>query len=177
MHLSTRVLGKHVADQITARAAAPLLVIGRDKFFRRDLAAIDCYNFLAALRLSSVIATLGPRDTKDLFDNYPPTALVVPQIGSISLAVLGAAFEKKGIGGSQPLEGWFNKHRPKEYVGREFVTFSHMKHVEHLREVGEKRARKQRKEKTAARRDKAQRIRGDRFIERQEGTVKNGSVQ
>jgi hypothetical protein len=174
MHLSTRVLGKHIADQIASKAAAPLLTIGRDNFYRRDLAGVACFNFTAASNLSKHIATLQPRDTKDVFETVPPVALVIPRLGSVSLAVLGAAFEAKGIGGEAPLEAWFSKHLPKDAT-RDFVTFSSMKHSELLREAGEKKARKQRRERTASRRDRAQRIRGERYITRRERTVSNGS--
>ena len=172
MDLSPRVLGKHIADQITALAAAPILTIGRDKFYRRDLATVSCFNFVAAANLSAAIASLQARDTKDVFENIPPSALVLPRLGSVSLAVLGAAFEAKGLGGDAPLESWFTNHRPKEATS-DFVTFSSMKHAEQKREAGEVKARKQRRERAQGRRDKAQRIRGERFITRRERTEVN----
>jgi hypothetical protein len=166
MHLSTHVLGKTVADQIATRAATPLLTIGKDEFYRRDLALVSCFNFTAAANLSALITDLGVRDTRDLYENVPPTALVLPRLGSVSLACLGAAFEHKGLGGDTPLESWYTRHRPEE-ARREFVTFSSLKHAEAKREAGEKKARKQRKERTHSRRDQAQRLRGERYIARQ----------
>jgi len=44
----------------------------------------------------------------------------------VSLAVLGAAFEAKGIGGDAPLENWFRKHRDGGTV-----TFSTLKAKQH----------------------------------------------
>lgn len=162
MQVSTRVLGKSVADHIANYAAKPLLVIGRDTFYRRDLAALNCFHFLAAANLSAAVETLGPRDTRDLFENIPPTSLVVPRMGSIALAVLGAAFEHKGLGGDQPLESWMAKFRE----AHDLVTWHSMKESEHRREIGETKARKARKERTHSRRDQAQRIRGERYITR-----------
>jgi hypothetical protein len=142
-------------------------MIGRDKFFRGDLAQVQCFNFTAASNLSKLISAFGVRDTKDLYESVPPTALVLPRLGSVSLATLGAAFEAKGLGGNAPLESWYALHRPQEAT-REFTTFSSLKHAEALREVGEKKAKRQRANRTAGRRDQAQRIRGDRYITRQE---------
>ena len=167
MDLSARILGKHTSEVIAAKATTPLLTIGSDKFFRRDLSSVSCFNFTAAANLSAVLAGLQPRNTKHLFESIPPSALVLPHLGAVSLAVLGAAFEVKGLGGDSPLEAWFTRHRP-EQAKREFVTFHAMKHAEHLRELGEAKARKARSARTHARRDVAQRLRGQRYIERQE---------
>lgn len=166
MQLSTRILGKSIADIIATRAATPLLTIGRDQFYRKDLASIGCFNFTAAANLSNALSNLAARDTRDVFDRIEPTALVLPRLGSISLAVLGAAFEVKGLGGDAPLESWFLKHR--QNASHQLVTFDALKHAEAKREIGEVKARKARRDRSHGRRDKAQRIRGDRYIERQE---------
>src|SRR4029077_14569041 len=107
-------------------AAAPLLRIGADTFDRKQLAAVACYNFVAAANLSRVLADLKVKDTRDVFHNVPPTALALPHLGAVSLAVLGAAFEHKGLGGDAPLEAWVTKHRPTDQRG-EFLTFSTIK--------------------------------------------------
>jgi hypothetical protein len=167
-----RVLGKSIAEAIALRAVKPVLTIGRDQFRRSDLAGVACFNFTAASNLSNLIAALQLRDTRDLFDNIPPTALVLPRLGSVSLAVLGAAFEAKGLGGDAPLETWFTNHRAPE-ASREFVTFDSLKHAEAKRESGEKKARKHRRDRSHGRRDQAQRIRGDRYLTRHEKRTTN----
>jgi len=150
-----------MVGRLEARAAAPLLVIGKDVFHRHDLAQIDCFNFLAAMRLSTAVATLGVTSTKDLFDYVAPAHLVLPQIGAVALAVLGAAFEAKGLGGDQPLEAWVLKHRTT--TAEKIVTFQTLKDQECKRTEGETRARKQRRDRKHARRDQAHRLRVSRF--------------
>jgi len=167
MNLSAHVLGKHAVDAIAETARGALLVIGSDTFRRGDLAGIGCFNFHAAANLSRAIAELGAKHTRDLFENYPPAALVLPRVGAISLAVLGAAFEKKGIGGDQPLEAWVTRHRAPDTT-REFVTFETLKAREAAREPGERKARAARRTRTATRRHAAHRIRVGRFVKRRE---------
>lgn len=165
MQLSARVLGVSTVQQLTARAADAVLTIGADRFRRRDLSAAGCFNFIAARHLTAAIAAIGDvRSTRDLFQRIPPEALVVPGVGAISLAVLGAAFECKGVGGIAPLEAWMTRHRA---VGaRAFVTFDTLKAQEKKREAGEGRAAKQRRERTHARRNTAQSLRVARFTTR-----------
>src|SRR5262245_43307977 len=174
MHLSSRILGKHIADQIASKARAPLLEVGTDKFYRRDLSNVACFNLVAASNLSKLIAGLQVRNLRDLFDRVPPSALVIPHLGAVSLAVLGAAFEVKGIGGDTPLETWFAKHSQR--ADRDYGSFHSLKHAEAVREQGETHAKRARARRTAVRRDQAQRIRGDRYLTRQTRT-RNGSVQ
>ena len=133
-------------------------------FTRRDLAKSGA-TFAAAANLSHLLTSLGARNTRDVFDHVPPSALVLPRLGVISFAVLGAAFELKGLGGDAPLETWIAKHRPKDAADT-FVTFDTMKHQETAREPGEARARAQRRARKGARRDKAQRLRVERFTTR-----------
>jgi len=128
MRLSSRVLGQTVVRQLTARAAAPLLRIGSDVFYRHDFAEIDCFNFHAAANLSRLLEPFPIKSLRDLFERIPPMALVLPQLGVVSLAVLGAAFEIKHIGGPSPLEAWINRHREKGDNAASFVTFDTMKH-------------------------------------------------
>jgi|SRR5688572_6105812 len=144
MQLSTRVLGHHVVHALATRASAAVLTIGSDRFRRQDLGAIGCFNFIAAAHLEAAVAAIGGvRNTRDLFQRIPPEALVVPGVGSISLAVLGAAFECKGIGGAAPLEAWMTQHRPEG--ARAFVTFDTLKSQEKKREAGETRAKRARR--------------------------------
>jgi hypothetical protein len=145
MNLSTHVLGKTTVDQLTARAATPVLTIGHDRFYRRDLARVACFNFIAAANLSDAIAHLGlkVKDVRDLFETIPPSALVVPHVGAVAIAVLGAVFELTGLGGEHPLEAWVAAHRPTEAT-RDFVTFDTLKHQEAKRSVGERRDRRRR---------------------------------
>lgn len=165
MHLSARILGTTTAKELEDRASAPVLIIGSDRFTRRDLGTIDCFNFLAAARLTKAIADLGPKNTRDLFERFAPSDLVVPSVGAVSLAVLGAAFEVKGIGGSQPLESWMRTHRAADSK-REYVTFDTLKEKERKREKGEAKARRQRRNRKAARRNVAHAIRVERFQDR-----------
>lgn len=174
MHLSTRVLGTSIVTELSTRAAAPVLVIGADRFTRAQLSTVGCFNYVAAQRLTVAAAALGVQSTRDLFDTVPPSGLVLPGVGSIALAVLGAAFEAKRIGGSAPLEAWCAKHRPKD-AARDFITFHTMKAKEHAREAGETRARKRRAARTHARRNTAHRLRVDRFTTRQNGSASHAT--
>jgi len=124
MILSTRVLGAPAVAQLTERASAAVLVIGRDTFTRGDLAAVRCFNYQAAQTLSRVLATFKVKDTADVFHRIPPSALAVPHIGAVALAVLGAAFEARGLGAGAPLERWVTLHDRDHPI----VTFSTLKH-------------------------------------------------
>lgn len=168
MQLSARILGAEVVRGLAARASVPVLIIGADRFRRSQLAAVGCFNFIAAAHLSEACAALGVKHTRHLFESVPPSALVLPGIGAIALAVLGAAFEVQKLGGDQPLEAWAARHRAKD-AKRAFVTFSTMKTQEAKREAGERRAKKARAARKAARRDTAHRLRVDRFTTRQLG--------
>ena len=162
MILSDRVLGSTTTRTLRDRTAAPVLRIGADTFTRHDLAAIDCFNFLAAANLSALLTEhLRVKDTRDLYNNTPPSALAVPRLGAIALATLGAAFEVKGLGGAAPLESWVNKHATDKAAP--LVTFYTLKHRDEAERAAE---RKQLKARKAARRDKAHRTRVDRFTER-----------
>ena len=146
MQLSSRVLGANIVRSLQERSALPVLVIGSDHFQRGDLARIDCFNFLAAANLSRELQALGVKNTRDLFDRVPPASLVLPGVGAIALAVLGAAFEAKGIGGDQPLEAWVIKHREQDAT-RDFTTFHTLKakraRLERARSKARRRTRRQ----------------------------------
>jgi hypothetical protein len=123
MDLSSSILGRAVVSYIVDQHQTAVLRIGRDMFTRGALASVACFNFTAAANLSKLLNTeLRVADTRDVFDNVTPDRLVIPRLGAVSLAVLGAAFESKGIGGDAPLENWFRKHRGST------VTFSTLKH-------------------------------------------------
>jgi hypothetical protein len=122
MDLSAAVLGKSTVSYLVEQRTTAVLKIGRDTFDRVALAGVACFNFAAAANLSRILnAELRVADTRDVFDHVAPDRFVLPRLGPVSLAVLGAAFEAKGIGGNAPLENWFNKHREKT------VTFAALK--------------------------------------------------
>jgi hypothetical protein len=80
-----------------------------------------------------------------------PTALAVPGLGAISLAVLGAVFQQKRLGGDAPLEAWARHHQRNGDRGRELVTFGTLKHRSRdmkAERAEKKRARKRRRERT-----------------------------
>jgi hypothetical protein len=162
MDLSPRILGAGIAKALGERAAAPVLRLGSDSFDRRDLAAVACFNFIAAANLSRALATVRPpvKNTRDVFERVPPSALAVPGVGAIALAVLGAAFEQKHLGGDHPLEAWITTHRAAG-PRREFVTFDTLKHRTADREPADRKARRH------ARRNEAHGLRVARFTKRQ----------
>lgn len=164
MHVSPLVLGKYTASQLQTRATAILLTIGRDTFTRVDLARVACFNFTAAANLSAILnRELRVRDTRDVYDNVSPAQLTLPRLGAISLAVLGAAFEAKQIGGEAPLESWVRQHL---LPNAKLVTFDVMKARSEADRIAERDEQRRRKAHKHARRDKAHRLRVDRFSKR-----------
>lgn len=142
MDLSASVLGRHVVTYLSDSLSTPVLTIGRDKFNRAALAGVACFNFTAAANLSRVLNhDLQVKDTRDVFEHVHPDRFVLPRLGPISLAVLGAAFEAKGLGGATPLHTWFQKHRE----GR-MITFASLKahHDEDVARSASRHARKKR---------------------------------
>jgi len=168
MNLSIRVLGKSVVTELEARTNAPVLRIGADAFTRHDLSVVKCFNFVAATNLSRILnSELQVKNTRDVFDNVNPTALVLPRLGAVSLAVLGAAFESKRLGGDAPLESWVIKHRAKDAT-REFVTFDSLKHKYHRDVEAAAKERRAIKRRKSARRDQAHSLRVERHFKRAE---------
>jgi hypothetical protein len=155
MDLSAKILGSDVAKTLQARVTAPILTIGADGLTRKDLAKVDCFNFLAAQNLAYILNRyLKVADIRDVYNNVHPHQLALPRLGSIALAVLGAAFESRKLGGDAPLESWLRKHKC------EITTF----HTIKLNEQKERaEARKQERSRKRARRDKAHTIRVERF--------------
>jgi len=126
MDLSESLLGKTVARQLGERAAAIVLRIGSDGFDRAALARVACFNFAAAANLSAILnRELQVEDTRDVFDRIAPRDLALPRLGAVSLAVLGAAFEAKRIGGDAPLAAWARKHAGTGVAIRTFGTVKH----------------------------------------------------
>jgi hypothetical protein len=140
MDFSDRVLGKNVAAVLVERVSAPVLRIGKDAFTRRELAAVSCFNFLAAQRLSKLLDDFSVRNTKDVFERIPPSSLALPTLGAISLAVLGAAFEARGLGGPHPLESWMTRHAKN--AQHPLQTFSTIKVRERKRETEERKLKR-----------------------------------
>lgn len=164
MDLSHRVLGKHVTDELRQRGTSTLLQIGTDTFSRFHLSHVACFNFQAALTLSRIIAKeFNVDNTRDFFENVSPQALAIPGIGSIAIAVLGAAFEAKRIGGEAPLESWVRKHL--KVKDENIMTFATLKERDQKDVADEKKRAKARKH---ARRDEAHRTRVTRFTKRSE---------
>lgn len=113
MNLARNVLGAHAVDFLEHASRESILTIGSDHLTRGELADLGCYNFVAARNLSGALNQLGVKNLRDVFDNYTPRDLALPHVGVIALAVLGAAFEAKGIGGEIPLETYVAKHQAK----------------------------------------------------------------
>lgn len=163
MDFSESVLGTTTVRTLRARAQAPVLEIGSDRFTRSDLAAVTCFNFTAAQNVTRILTReLKVKNTRDLFERITPHDLALPRLGAISLAVIGAVFEVKGLGGSNPLEAWMRRHAAKD-AAHPVVTFVSLKRRDEKDLAADRRERKRR---TAARRDKAHRLRVDRFESR-----------
>ena len=135
MHLSQLVLGSSTVKTIQEKNGSAVLIIGKDRYTRGDLSRLDCFNFIAAQNLTAALRDLGVRDTAEVYAHMPPDTLIQPRVGAIALAVLGAAFEAKGVG---DLESWVKLHQGKDDI----VTVHTMKTRHHHREELEKKAQK-----------------------------------
>lgn len=161
MDLPTSILGAYQVKKMVENRQRAILIIGSDQFTRRDLAKIDCYNFMAATNLNYVLNKhMKVKNTHDLFTNHDPTELALPRMGYVSLAVLGAAFEAKHIGGGSPLQNWIKQHKIK------MGTWDAMKQREATEISNEKKETKRRK---AQRRDQAHGLRVERHEQRSNG--------
>lgn len=161
MNLSTAVLGSSAVKRLDGASREHVLTIGKDHLTRQELAGVGCFNFIAARNLSHLLADLGVVNLRDLYERIAPADLVLPQLGVISLAVLGAAFEAVGVGGTNPLESWVRKHSEQL---RTFDSLKHARHRELLAVAQEKKTAKRRK---ARRQAEAHEIRVGRFETRQ----------
>jgi len=151
MNFSPTVLGTPTANKLALTATTPVLEVGRDRLTRGQLAAVGCYNFIAATRLTGILRTEleGVTSLRQLFDKVSPTDLALPRIGAVSLAVLGAAWEVKGIGGDNPLEAWVRHHASAQDGRKEVVTFFTVKARHAAEEARQKQAdRAARRKKT-----------------------------
>lgn len=160
MNLEASILGSTAVKHLQESAASPVLQVGTDRLTRSQLAAVECYNFHAARLLTHILHdALKAPNLQWVYDKLPPAALAVPRMGVVSLAVLGAAFEAKGIGGSYPLASYVKKHLD----GGHIVTWDTLKAREHAEVQRENKDRKARKRQ---RRDQAHKIRVERFTKR-----------
>lgn len=161
LQLSSSVLGLDTTHKLQERVAAHLLTIGSDHFNRRDFSKVDCFSFLAAQNLSYWLnKVLKVENTRYVYYHVNPAELAIPRVGAMSLYVLGAAFELKGLGGENPLESWMTYHKLA------VVTFHTMK----VNELADgKSERKTRRDRKHARRDTAHNLRVARF-EKRNGT-------
>ena len=158
MNFATTILGSTAVHKLQAVQQQPVLIVGKDRLTRHELAAVDCYNFLAAANLTRVLKALEVPSLQDLYERIAPSALALPHLGVFSLAVLGAAFEARKIGGATPLETWARKHAGN--ADSPMVTFYTLKKREAEGLAEEKKAGKQRRR---ARRAKAHQLRVARF--------------
>jgi hypothetical protein len=138
MIFSDRILGTTTVRHLRERTAAAVLVIGKDRYTRADLARVACFNYVAAANLSAAIHAFQVKDTKDLFQRIAPSSLALPRVGAIALACLGAAFELKGLGGDAPLETWVTKHATNQ--AHPLATFDTIKRREAVAAKEERRA-------------------------------------
>ena len=147
MNLSARILGRTAVTQLLTSSTTWILQVGTDHFTRAQLAAVGCYNFHAARILSAVLSEYQIKNLTDLYERLPPSALALPHLGVISLAVLGAAFEAKGIGGAAPLESWAERHAGSDT--KAMVTFHTLKKREAAEVARERKARRARRRPAA----------------------------
>ena len=161
MNLATSVLGSTTVKRLEQAGGEHVLIVGNDKLTRGDLAKVGCYNFAAAKNLTRALADWNITNLKQLFHQVPPWQFAVPHVGVITLAVLGAAFEAKGIGGESPLETYAQKHA--DGAKRALVTFDTYKHQQQREAAAERKAKRKRK---AERRNQAHTMRVNRFESR-----------
>lgn len=166
MNLAPTVLGAGAVKHLSGLAEEALLIVGSDRLGRRELAGVGCYNFAAARNLSAVLKPLQLPSLKHLFQNIPPASLALPHMGVISLAVLGAAFEARKIGGANPLLAWVQFHAGDEK--KAMVTFYTLKHREAQEVLNEKKAIVERRR---GRKGKAHQLRVARFTARQQASA------
>jgi len=144
VNLSTTILGTAAVKQLQATGSAWILEVGSDRFTRAELAGVGCFNFSAARNLTAILKGVPVKNLADLYARLPPTALALPHLGAISLAVLGAAFEAKRIGGDTPLETWVRKHAGpgRANAAEAMVSFQTLKHRELAAELKTRRRRR-----------------------------------
>jgi len=157
MKLSSAVLGAGAVKRLEGIGAESVVTIGKDRLTRQQLARVGCFNFVAAKNLSHLLVDLGVKDLRDLYERIAPADLVLPHLGVISLAVLGAAFEVVGVGGGNPLESWVRAHSEK------LRTFDSLKHAQHREQQAAAAEKKSGQRRRARRQRQAHEIRVERF--------------
>lgn len=110
MAYSVATLGTSIVRHLQERSDTPLVVIGKDKYTRHDLAMHQSFNYVAAAHLSTVIKTLNVQNTRALYQQHGPNDLALPGIGAYAYAVLDAIFEFEGIGN---LDDWVQRSLKK----------------------------------------------------------------
>ena len=131
MNLFANVLGTTAVRKLEASRSAHVLVIGKDRFTRQQLAGVECFNFHACRLLTNVFNELKVPHLQYVYDKLSPQALAMPRLGVVSLAVLGAAFEARQIG---DLQTYAQKHAVKKNGDYQIATFDTLKRREHERE-------------------------------------------
>lgn len=121
MDYADAVLGHYQVAKLRSKNESYVLVCGADRFTRAQLARVECFNFVACQRLTALFTALRVPNLKHVFERITPAELAAPQIGVVSLAVLGAAFEAKGLGGDAPLLNYVKRHMQDHVVT--FDTF------------------------------------------------------
>ena len=158
MEMYTELLGSGTVDKLKEAESGAVLQIGKDALTRADLSGVRCWNFMAARRLGRILTEeLGAESLKQVYDEIPPAALAVPQLGVFSLAVLGAAFESRKIG---TLASYVKKHRTN---GNGVVTWHTLKAREQ-EEIAKENAEKKRRQR--ARKNQAHQLRVARHEQR-----------
>ena len=138
MLLSQVIYGSHAVKVAEDRLTGAVLVIGRDQFTRGELAQIGCYSDRGARNLSELLSTFRVKSVEQLYKQFSPQDLAIPRLGALSLMVLGAAFELKGLG---TIESWAEAHRTNGHL----VSFTTIKHqIEKEKEAPGRRKRRRR---------------------------------
>jgi len=165
MDLFAPILGEYAIRKIRERSSAAVLVIGRDRFTRADLARVECFNFTAAHLLTVKIRSFDVASIADVFRSLSPRDLAIPGLGAVSLATLGAAFEAKSL---RTLSTKDAKHNAADT--KNDVTFGTLK-SHSLDEQAAREERRATKARKSTRRDKAHRIRVERYERRMSTTT------
>ena len=121
MSYSVASLGTTIVRSLQQRSETPLVIIGKDKYTRHDLAMHQSFNYVAAAHLSTVLKTLNIQSTRALYQQHSPNDLALPGIGAYAYAVLDAIFEFEGIGN---LDDWITRNLKK---GASIVTVNTLK--------------------------------------------------
>jgi len=121
MPYSVASLGTTIVRSLQQRSDTPLVIIGKDKYTRHDLAMHQSFNYVAAAHLSSVLKTLNVQSTKALYQQHSPSDLALPGIGAYAYAVLDAIFEFAQVG---TLDEWITRSQKK---GAAIVTVGTIK--------------------------------------------------